>query len=181
MLAGAVIVLAGTVGGWAVTRVLAGQSPLSTVTVTSARTALHPHSDTAGFTIQVPAAWAEYRSESTGSAQSVSFVSPDGTEELTVAPAASAAAVTEGLTAAKLGADQVTVEPATPVAGRVAGTTDLVYRTEEGSLRRTSWLRTVPADGAVWTVRLTVPGGRAESTAAALFDVLADGFTPTRT
>ena len=30
VLAGAAIVLAGTVGGWAVTRVLAGQSPLST-------------------------------------------------------------------------------------------------------------------------------------------------------
>src|SRR6185312_917257 len=82
--AGAAVVLAGLAGGWAVTRAVAGQSPLTTVTVATDAAALRAHTDDLGFTAQVPQDWAERRDE-----RSVSFVSPDGNEELTVARATS--------------------------------------------------------------------------------------------
>ena len=86
--AGAAVVLAGLVGGWAATRAVAGQSPLTTVTVATEAAALRAHTDDLGFTAQVPQDWTERRDD-----RSVSFVSPDGSEELTVARAASAAEV----------------------------------------------------------------------------------------
>ena len=86
--AGAAVVLAGLLGGWAVTRAVSGQSPLTTVTVASDAAALRAHTDDLGFTAQVPQDWSERRDD-----RSVSFVSPDGSEELTVARAASAAEV----------------------------------------------------------------------------------------
>ncbi|MGH3613212.1 MAG: protein kinase domain-containing protein [Pseudonocardia sp.] len=178
-LAGAAVVLAGAASGWAGTRVLAGQSPLSTVTVTTARTELRDHVDPLGFTARVPLEWVQYRYEVVDGPTSVSFVSPDDGAELTVQRASSATAVTDGLTAELLGVDAVVSEPPAPLPD---GSTQLVYRTEEGSWRRTSWVRLVPPESLsdeVWTVRLTVPGGRGEDTAAALFDVLTAAFVPT--
>jgi hypothetical protein len=102
----------------------------------------------------------------------VSFVSPDGTEELTVQQVGSVTAATETVTAERLGADTVVVGSPEPV----GEATQLVYRTTDGSLRRTSWLRVLPVDHGAWTVRLTVPGERTEPVAAELFTVLADRF-----
>lgn len=179
VLAGAAVVLAGAAGGWAGTRVLAGQSPLSTVT--TARTELRDHVDPLGFTARIPREWVEYRYDVADGPTAVSFVSPDDSAELTVQRTSSATAVTDGLTAELLGVNEVVAEPLAPLPD---GSAQLVYRTEEGSLRRTSWLRLVPAgstgtasDG-IWAVRLTVPGGRGEDTAAALFDVLTAAFVP---
>jgi hypothetical protein len=175
--AGAAVVLAGTAGGWTVTRALAGQSPLTTVTVTTERAELRQHVDPLGFRIGVPGRWAEYRFPSADGTEAVSFVSPDGSEELSVQRFPSAAAVGEALTPQRLGVDGVQVGPAAPAPG-APGATQLTYRTVEGSLARTSWLRAVPAGDGAWTVRLTVPAGRAEDTAAGLFAVLAGSFAP---
>jgi eukaryotic-like serine/threonine-protein kinase len=164
---GAVVVLAGLAGGWAVTRAAAEQSPLTTITVATAGTDLRPHADELGFTARVPQDWAERRTEG-----AVSFVSPDGSEELSVTRAASADAVVGGLTAEALGTQDVRVGPRQPVPG--SSGTQLVYRTADDGLRRTGWLRMVPARDGVLAVRLTAPGGSSEDISADLFDVVAD-------
>ena len=78
--AGAAVASPASLGGWAATRALSGQSPLTTVTVATDAVTLRARTDDLGFTAQVPEAWAERRDD-----RSVSFVSPDGSEELTVA------------------------------------------------------------------------------------------------
>jgi uncharacterized membrane protein len=170
--AGAAVVLAGLAGGWAVTRVAAGQAPLTTVTVATESTALRPHSDELGFTAQVPQDWTERRTDG-----GVSFVSPDGSEELTVVRAGSADEVAGELTPEALGAAEVQVDPRQPVPGTDA--TQLVYRTEDGTLRRTGWVRMLPAGDGVLAVRLTAPGGSSEAVSARLFDAVASQVTPT--
>ena len=164
--AGAAVVLAGLAGGWAVTRAVAGQSPLTTVTVATDAAALRAHTDDLGFTAQVPQDWAERRDE-----RSVSFVSPDGSEELTMARATSVAEVMSAVA----GAD---VQPeAQQDLGD--GTTQIVYRTsgDDGG-RRTGWLRVLPASDGVLAVRLMAPAGHSERVSARLFDVVADAVTP---
>jgi hypothetical protein len=170
--AGAAVVLAGLAGGWWAARVAAGQSPLTTVTVATATTALRAHSDQLGFTAQVPDGWTERRADG-----GVSFVSPDGSEELTVTRARSADEVAQGLTPAALGAAEVHVDPREPVPGTAA--TQLVYRTVDGAVHRTGWVRVLPAGDGVLAVRLTAPGGSSESVSARLFDVVASTVTPT--
>jgi eukaryotic-like serine/threonine-protein kinase len=170
--AGAVVVLTGLAGGWAVTRSATGQSPLTTVTVATDSTGLRAHSDALGFTAQVPEDWAERRTDG-----GVSFLSPDGSEELTVSRAASADEVADGLTPEALGAADVTVDPRQPVPGTEA--TQLVYRTDDGGLRRTGWVRVLPAGDGVLAVRLTAPGGSSEGVSARLFDAVANQVTPT--
>jgi len=164
--AGAAVVLAGLAGGWAVTRTVAGQSPLTTVTVATDAAALRAHTDDLGFTAQVPQDWAERRDE-----RSVSFVSPDGSEELTMARATSVAEVMSAVA----GAD-VQPEAQQDLGG---GTTQVVYRTsgDDGG-RRTGWLRVLPAGDGVLAVRLMAPAGHSERVSARLFDVVADAVTP---
>ncbi|GEL16167.1 serine/threonine-protein kinase [Pseudonocardia asaccharolytica] len=178
MMAGAVIVLLGAAGGWAVTRALAGQSPLTTVTVTTARAALSDYHDPDGFGLGIPATWTRSRDQPPDGTPVVSFVSPGSTEELVVQRAASATAVLDALTPEQLGADDVTVEPAVPVAGAAEGAQELTYRTSVDSLEQRSWLRMVPAGDGVWTIRLTVPAGPGEDISAELFSTLVAGFTP---
>ncbi|WP_219415687.1 serine/threonine-protein kinase [Pseudonocardia nigra] len=164
VVAGAAVVLAGAFGGWTATRMLGGQSPLTTMNVTSARTDLTEHVDGLGFTVPVPAGWTRYPFEPGAGEASVSFVSPDGTEELTVARAASA-------------------EEAQAVAGEVLdapaangdGSVELRYASAE----RMSWRRIVPAEQWAWTVTLTVPRVAGGGTSADLFERLAGGFAAT--
>jgi hypothetical protein len=170
--AGAAVVLAGLLGGWAATRALSGQSPLTTVTVATDAVTLRAHTDDLGFTAQVPEAWAERRDD-----RSVSFVSPDGSEELTVARATSAEEVLAGLTAAALGTAELRSDPPQTLDG---GATQVVYRTADDGVHRTGWLRVVPAADGVLAVRLTAPGGSSESVSAQLFDVVADAVGPAR-
>ena len=168
--AGAAVVLAGLLGGWAVTRAVSGQSPLTTVTVASDAAVLRAHTDDLGFTAQVPQDWSESRDD-----RSVSFVSPDGSEELTVARAASAAEVMSGITAAALDTADLRPDPPQDLGG---GTTQVVYRTSDDGVHRTAWLRVLPARDGVLAVRLTAPGGHSEGISAQLFDVVADAVTP---
>jgi hypothetical protein len=163
-------VLTGLVGGWAATRAISGQSPLTTVTVASEAAGLRTHTDDLGFTAQVPQDWAERRDD-----RSVSFVSPDGSEELTVARAASAGEVLSGLTPTALGTADLKPDPPEDLGG---GATQVVFRTTDDGVHRTGWLRVVPAGEGVLAVRLTAPGGNSESVSARLFDVVADAVSP---
>ncbi|WP_226369960.1 serine/threonine-protein kinase [Pseudonocardia oceani] len=169
VIAGALVVLLGAAAGWAVTRMIGGQSPFDTVTVTSAGTGLIAHLDPLGFDADVPAGWTQFDHERLDGSRSASFISPDGTEEFTVERAESRDAALAGLTADRLGVD--TLERTELADDR------LTYRTDRDGQQRATWLALVPADGdAVWVARLTVPGERGEGTAQALFDVLMAGF-----
>jgi eukaryotic-like serine/threonine-protein kinase len=162
VLAGAAVVLAGTMGGWTATRLLAGQSPATTLNTTSANTDVSVHTDELGFQIPVPQDWALYRNEPVNGAPSVSFVSPDGSEELTVQRVGS---VDEGQTV-----PGILVETPTGVGD---GAVELRYQADD----RTSWRRVVPAENGAWTITLTVPERAAGDTSAELFDLLARGFS----
>ena len=102
-------------------------------------------------------------------------MSPDGSEELTVARAASAAEVMSGITAGALDTADLRPDPPQDLGG---GTTQVVYRTSDDGVHRTAWLRVLPARDGVLAVRLTAPGGHSEATSARLFDVVADAVTP---
>jgi hypothetical protein len=166
--AGALVVLGGAAGGWSVTRLVAGQSPMTTMYVTTVGAPLAVHRDDLSFAISVPRGWAEYRSVPPNGRASVSFLSPDGTEVLTVAQEASlenALAVGDGSTIYLL-------EPPTPVNGTQPGAQRLSYH----DALHTSWRMVVPGSP-VWSVTLTVPRAAAGSRSATLFAELARGFT----
>jgi hypothetical protein len=165
VLAGAAVLLAGVVGGWSVTRLLGGQSPGTTLNVTSVSSGLSQHiDDELGFTIPVPHGWTAYPHEPADGEPSVSFVSPDGSEELTVQRAES---VETGKTV-----------PGTVLEGPFntsAGAVQLRYADDQ----HMSWRHVEPAEKGAWTVTLTVPQRAAGETSAALFELIADGFAPT--
>jgi hypothetical protein len=134
------------------------------VNVTSASTQLSQHTDQLGFTIPVPWNWTAYPHEPPGGEPSVSFVSPDGSEELTVQRAASAEAA-------------ITV-PGTVLDGPTetsGGAVQLQFTDAE----RTSWRHVQPAGKGAWTVTLTVPQQVAGDASTELFQLLVDGFAPT--
>jgi eukaryotic-like serine/threonine-protein kinase len=152
-------------GGWSVTRLLGGQSPMTTLNVTSASTAdTDVHNDELGFQVLVPEGWTQYRDEPVDGTPSVSFVSPDGSEELTVQRAASTQA---GQSVPGTVLDGPTETP--------DGAVRLRYTNDD----RTSWRHVEPAGKSAWTVTLTVPQRVAGETSAALFELLVDGFAPT--
>jgi hypothetical protein len=171
VLAGALVVLAGLAAGWTVVRAAGGQSPLSTLNVTHASVAAADHKDgTYGFVVPVPTGWTQYRDEPADAPPTITYVSPDGSEALSISPAPD---MPTAIKAA--GAEDARLAS---VDG-VPGSSELSWTT--GS--RTSWRRVVPAGPgqgprAFWTVTLTVPKAAAGSTSQALFDRLADGFTP---
>jgi hypothetical protein len=150
VVAGAAVVLAGALGGWSATRLLGGQSPLTTVNVTSTSASMRQHTDALGFTISVPQDWTEQRNEPAGVQRA------DSTE------------------AAQAVAGTVLDPPAPAPAPAPADAVQLRY--ESGDY--TSWRRILPADKGVWTITLTVPRVAAGSTSAALFELIAGGFTP---
>ncbi|OLT21561.1 hypothetical protein BJF78_08000 [Pseudonocardia sp. CNS-139] len=164
LLAGAAVVLVGVLLGWSATRALGGQSPFTTLNVTSSNTAVSQHSDGLGFSVPVPRNWSAFQNEPLGGRPSVSFVSPDGSEELTVERLAS---VQDGQAV-----PGTVLEPPTPTAD---GGIQVSYAADD----RTSWRRIVPAGQGAWALTLTVPERAAGSTSAELFDVLARGFAPT--
>jgi serine/threonine protein kinase len=164
VVAGAAVVLAGIAGGWSATRLLGGQSPATTLNVTSASTQVQQHSDELGFTIPVPQDWTPYPHEPVDGEPSVSFVSPDGSEELTVQRAES---TEDGRSVPGTVLEQSASEP--------EGAVELHYTDQE----RAHWRQVVPTDEGAWTVTLTVPERAAGATSAALFELLVDGFAPT--
>jgi hypothetical protein len=171
--AGAALVLLGAIGGWSATRALGGQSAFTTMNVTTASTTTTPHQDALGFTVPVPEGWAEHRTTPVNGEPSISFVSPDGTEALTVARAVS----TEAAQTVGDGATVRLLQPVAAVSGGQGGAVQLSYGTDTS----TSWRRIVPAGSAVWTITLTVPAAAAGSLSAGLFDELARGFATVTT
>lgn len=155
-LAGAAVVIAGAAGGWAGIRTLAGQSPFSTSNITSPGTATSPTAEQ-GFSISVPQGWQSFHFQQADGQPAVSYLSPDGTEELAVDRAASEdeARAVGGLRVSAEGADLSWIQDG-----------------------RQSWRRVVPAPGQVWTVTLTAPDDRSTGRYTALFTQLADGFRP---
>jgi hypothetical protein len=176
--AGAVLVIAGAVGGYAVTRTIAGQAPLSTVSVTTAQSPTVRHSDRLGFSMDVPAAWAEYRLDAGDGTGEVRFVSPDGTEELGVRHAKAASEITDAFTAEGLGVDAVAGGQATGAAPAANGE-QRFYRTRNGDQQRANLVRIVPDATGVWAITLSVPDGREIGRATELMDALAARFSAT--
>ena len=107
VLAGAALVVAGTLGGWGLTRSIGGQSPFTAQNVTTA-SARHRRSTAIRSASPSPCRRAGRASPA---ADSVAFVSGNGTEDLTVARAAKAedAETVPGVEV---------VEPARPVGGQ---------------------------------------------------------------
>jgi hypothetical protein len=188
----------GIVGGYALTRSLAGQDATSvwlqpagpkvagTVLVTHADTDQRYSGTGLGFTALVPAGWQQFRLEQPGGDIAVRFVSPDASRELRVDrvtgfyPAQHAAdyAALLGRPAA-LGVDASTVNPLEPVGTPASGTEgpqQTVYRTTSGSNDdRTTWTRLVPSGTDLWVVRLTAPSTNVAG-APEQFRAIADSF-----
>ena len=168
VLVGALVVLAGFAAGWTLVRAAGGQSPLTTLNVTRASVAAADHTDGRyGFVVPVPTGWIQYRDEPAGAPPTITYVSPDSSEALSISPAPDRPTA--------VGSENASV---TTVDG-VPGATDLSW--SSGS--RTSWRRVVPTGPAqgpqtFWTITLTVPEAAAGSASHALFERLADGFKP---
>jgi serine/threonine protein kinase len=191
LLAGALAVIVGTAGGWAGTRTLVGQSPMSTSLISpgaeSPTSALKSHVDSPtvygpsalGFTVGVPRDWEEYRVAGENDALSVEFVSPDGARELRVykikgnrTRSAQASDFTDTLTPTKLGVAAVDIQEKT--AGQVR------YRTERvgtgSTSSRVGYAQLTPAGVDLWVVQLTVPADAAGDASQQLFTSLVQGF-----
>ncbi|WP_308816939.1 hypothetical protein [Pseudonocardia alni] len=179
VLGGALIVLLGALTGFAGVRALAGQEPLSTVTVATDRSLRTTYPDPLGFTVPVPDGWTQFRSPAPDGSVVVRFVSPDGRQELSVRAATSAGAVTDALTPEALGVDPV---EAGPVEQLPDGSSQVALTTGSGSAQRSTLMRIIPGRdqlGGVWVLQLTSPAGRAEDAVAGLFDAVASGFRAT--
>lgn len=170
VVAGAAVVLAGAFGGWSITRSVGGQSPWTAQNVTTVGTPTQLDRDPLGFTIPVPVGWGRYPQAPANGLPSVSFVSGNGIEELTVAGAATA---TDGQ---DVPGAQIIDRP-TPASSGPPGTVTMSYRTDV----RTSWRTIVPGGGTTWVITLTVPRSAAGSASAELFRYLSGEFSASAT
>ena len=141
VLSGALIVLLGALAGFAGVRALAGQEPLSTVTVATDRSLRTTYPDPLGFTVPVPDGWTQFRSPAPDGSVVVRFVSPDGRQELSVRAATSVRAVTDALTPEALGVDPV---EAGPVEQLPDGSSQVALTTGSGSAQRSTLMRIIP-------------------------------------
>jgi serine/threonine protein kinase len=194
VLAGALAVVLGTAGGWAGTRVLVGQSPLTTAVVspaggTTGITPMTTHIDSSqrygagalNFNASVPQGWEEYRVLETGDLPSVRFVSPDGSREMRVDKLVGTREqpkqptdFSNALTATALGVAQVNVQQIPP--NQVRYWTDRVG--PQGTSSRFSYAQMTQTGYDVWVVQLTVPADRAGTETEQLFTTVAQGFRP---
>ena len=140
----------------------------------------------AQFTVNVPQGWPEFREQRTlGNNPStvLRFVSPDGSEVIAVERVT-------GVSPSDVG-DRYLTNYLRRLAQGVpelvetqrqrwsAGALDATYRTQEGSeLRRTTYLRLVPAQSDLWVLSVTVPTEREGAGRTKLFEPVVAGFTP---
>jgi hypothetical protein len=140
----------------------------------------------ARFTVSVPQGWPEFREQrmlDNHSSTVVRFVSPDGSEVIAV----------ERVTGVLPGSDldqYLTAYLRTLAQGMPqlvetqrqrlsAGALDATFRTQEGGeLRRTTYLRLVPARPDLWVVSATVPTEREGAGHMKLFEPVVAGLTP---
>ncbi|MGQ0715908.1 MAG: protein kinase domain-containing protein [Pseudonocardiales bacterium] len=139
----------------------------------------------ARFTIGVPQGWLEFREQrvlENSSGTVMRFVSPDGSEVIAVeriTGVAPSGAGDQYLTAylRKL-AQGVPELVETQRQELSAGGLDASFRTQEGGeLRRTTYLRLVPARSDLWVVSVTVPTEREGAGRTKLFEPVVAGFT----
>ncbi|MGH3836675.1 MAG: serine/threonine-protein kinase [Pseudonocardiaceae bacterium] len=140
----------------------------------------------ARFTIGVPQGWPEFREQrvlGNNSGTVLRFVSPDGSEVIAVERVTGVAPSGAGdqyLTAyLRRLAQGVPELVETQRQTLSAGGLDATFRTQEGGqLRRTTYLRLVPAGSDLWVVSVTVPTEREGAGRTKLFEPVVAGFTP---
>ncbi len=138
----------------------------------------------ARFTITVPQDWAEFREQRTlgnNSSTVMRFVSPDGSEVIAVERVT-------GVLPSEVGDQYLTVYLRRLAQGvpelvetqrqqTSTGTLDATFRTQEGGeLRRTTYLRLVPAESGLWVVSVTVPTEREGAGRMKLFEPVVARF-----
>ena len=170
-IAGALLVLFGAAGGYMATRTIAGQSALSTVTLTRASDPTTVVSE--GWSIAVPADWERVDRDGL-----VRWLSPDSSEEIALWRTGTVQDVAAGFTAERLGVDSVVPGASGPVAGAQVDAVDSRYTSALAGASRTTVVRTVPVPDGVWAVALTVPTDHEGTRSEELFASVANSLTP---
>lgn len=139
----------------------------------------------AQFTVSVPQGWPEFleqRMLGTSSGTVTRFVSPDGTEAISVERIVGAPAgnldryLTSYLRALAQGVPELVETQRQRLPG---GALDATFRTQEGGdLRRTTYLRLIPAGTQLWVVSVTVPTDRETAGRMKMFEPVVAGFIP---
>jgi len=143
------------------------------------------------FTVSVPQGWPQFREQRTlgdNSGTVTRFVSPDGSEVIAVervtgalegAPAVDTDRYLSGyLRELAQGLPQLVETQRQRLSG---GALEATFRTQEGGeLRRTTYLRMIPAKPDLWMVSVTVPTEREGAGRMKLFEPVTATFTPGR-
>jgi hypothetical protein len=143
------------------------------------------------FTVSVPQGWPQFREQRTlgdNSGTVTRFVSPDGSEVIAVeritgALAGSPAVDTDQYLSSYLrklaqGLPQLVETQRQRLSG---GALEATFRTQEGGeLRRTTYLRMIPAKPDLWMISVTVPTEREGAGRMKLFEPVTITFTPGR-
>lgn len=145
------------------------------------------HTRAAQFTVRVPWGWPEFREQRTlgnDSGTVMRFVSPDGSEVIAVERVTGALPggdVDHYLTTYLRALSQVVPELVETQRQRLpGGALDATFRTREGGeLRRTTYLRLIPAGPDLWAVSVTVPTERETAGRMRLFEPVLSSFIPT--
>ena len=140
----------------------------------------------ARFTVSVPQGWPEFREQrmlDNNSSTVVRFVSPDGSEVIAVERVTGVlpgGGPGQYLTSYLRKLAQGTAELVETQRQKLsAGALDATFRTQEGGeLRRTTYLRLVPARSDLWVISATVPTEREGAGHTKLFEPVVADFTP---
>lgn len=140
------------------------------------------------FTVTVPQGWPEFREQralGNNSGTVMRFVSPDGSEVIAVERVTGVlpgGSVDQYLTTYLRKLAQGVPELVETQRQRLSGgALDATFRTREGGeLRRTTYLRLVPARADLWVVSATVPTEREGAGRTRLFEPVVAGFAPGR-
>jgi eukaryotic-like serine/threonine-protein kinase len=192
LLAGIVAIGVGAGLGWAGTRVLVGQSPMTTDVVSPAHTddsaqltswtddARQAGSSALGFTLSVPQAWEPYRQESSsGPARTtVRWVSPDGARQLSVFKISGTKS--DPASPSTFTSSYVTALGGTPLAS--SDPDQVRYQVKRsgpgGTSSRYSYVRLVQSGADLWVVQLTVPTVLAGDSMQQTFSTISTSFQP---
>ncbi|MGH3827408.1 MAG: protein kinase domain-containing protein, partial [Pseudonocardiaceae bacterium] len=170
------------------TRVASGTSSDDVVLTPRTQQITEPDSARAAqFTVRVPWGWPEFREQRTlgnDSSTVMRFVSPDGSEVIAVERVTGALPggdVDHYLTTYLRALSQVVPELVETQRQRMpGGALDATFRTREGGeLRRTTYLRLIPAGPDLWAVSVTVPTEREAAGRMRLFEPVLSSFAPT--